>query len=580
MSTPTITPSNPGVDPSTQPQSGVMNEQAGVPGGLAQLLLLRSLGMGGGSGMPSVGNTSTGPALPQQPASQYPMHQVSQMGPAQGEFQSKGAHQRASMAALASSVQGAAATITNKINEQKNRQMQNAFGTFITAQKGISQGQEMVQNAQSILKQDPNNAQAQQMLQSGQQMIQQNNGIMSSLLQDKKNHKLLEKGFGVNDSNADTPERAAAIAAMKKSNPGMSPQTAQFMSQVPQTLQVSPMTQLQGQMVQQGVLPKPATGSAMLSASEKEKATAEKAREFDVKNLNDTNKTDVQAAAHGLKPNPNGQGYMPMTPEDLKKYPLLQEKLEMDKSSEALKAAQQALAQAKAIGEPQRIAQASANLGLRQQELGIKQADLELRMRDETRKDRVENFKEGYDSAGNPTKSMEALSPAAQKVVMDTQPVLDQVNDLSKRLDPYKDINTPGYLAADRTLYAMGMKSNVTGQLADEVANLELQRIVAAASVMKGSSRTIQALRIAMQHTPNVWTDSPALIKSKLDTIQARLSDVIGDAYTYGHKGGYAPPPNLTGGTGGAPKPASGAPPAPSGGGKVLNYNPKTGQLE
>ena len=75
-----------------------------------------------------------------------------------------------------------------------------------------------------------------------------------------------------------------------------------------------------------------------------------------------------------------------------------------------------------------------------------------------------------------------------------------------------------------------------------------------------------------MQHTPNVWTDSPALIKSKLDTIQKRLTDVIGDAYTYGHKGGYVPPnPNT-------PKAQGAAPPA--GGGKVQNYNPATGQLE
>ena len=504
---------------------------------LAQILQARALGQP----VPMTGSTSVGPSLPQQPAFQYPIRPVAQGGPAQGEFQTKGAHQRASMASLVNSVQGTVATITNKINEQKNRQMTNLFGTFINAQKGINQAQEMQRNAQAILQQEPNNAQAKQMLETAQNMMQQNSGIMGSLLQDKKNHKLLEKAFGIDDKNADTPERKAAIAAMRKANPSMSPQTAQFMSQIPQTAQVSPLTQLEGQMIQQGILPKAPTGASLLTAAGRERATEEKAREFDVKNLNARDQTSIQAVAHGLKPSPDGKGFVPMTPEDLKQYPLLQQKLDLDKANMALRQAQTALAQARAQGEPMRIAQAQERLRLTAEGVQQRQQELELKLHEATRRDRAEDFKEGQTASGEALPGMKALSTAAQNTVMTTDPILTQVQNLKDTIAPLKGNNTPGYYAADRLMYAMGMKSNIAGETADQIANLELQKVVAAASVMKGSSRTIQALRIAMQHTPDVWKDSPAMIYQKLDTIQNRLQDVINDAYTYGKKGGYVP---------------------------------------
>jgi len=539
--------------PSTPPFQG---QQQGLPADIASLLR-------GNLGQQPVGqgNTSVGPAIPSMPQMR-PMRQVPQGGAAQGEFQTKGAHQRASMASLTNSITGAVSSAENAYNSRKNRELGQVFTQFGNAQKGIQQAEEMQQNAQQILQQDPNNAQAKQMLQQAQGMLQQNQTIRNDILSNDKHRKSLAKGFGIDDKNADTPERQAAIQAMQKLNPSMSPQTASFMSQIPQTSQISPMTQLQGEMVKMGVQPKAATGSAILGAETKAATTQasidEKKREFDVSNVNAQNKTEVQAIAHGLKPNPDGQGYVPMTPEDLKKYPILSSKLDLDKSKQALEQAQQELAHAKAIGEPQRIAQANANIGIRSQELQIKQADLELKMKDQTRKERAEDFKEGSDSSGAALPGLRALSPSGQKVVLDTQPVLDQVNNLIGKMDAYKNINVPGYLSADRTLYAMGMKSNVAGELADQVANLELQKIVAAASVMRGSSRTIQALKIAMQHTPNVWIDSPALIDSKLNTIRDRLTDVVNDAYTYGRKGGYMPAtPNVGGHNPAAQAPAA-----------------------
>jgi hypothetical protein len=545
-----------------QPQSGSTQMPLQE---LAQVLQQRALGQ------QASGSTTTGPAMPSGPRLYQPLPMPQNQPVNPGPYKSREEAKNASMQNLTNTIQTSVVQMANAIRERKNKQMQQTFSTFASAQQGINQAKEMQQNAQAVLKQDPNNEQAKQMLEQSQQMIQQNGNIMGTLLQDKKNHKILEKAFGVDDKNVGTPERQAAIQAMQKLNPGMSSQTASFMSQIPQTAQVSPLTQLQGQMVQMGVTPKAATGSAMLTAAGKADATAEKSREFDIKNVSDNNRNDVQAMAHGLKPNPDGQGYVPMTPEDLKKYPLLQSKMDMDKSTQELKAAQTDLADAKAKGEPQRIAQAQQRISQAGQNLQIKQAELELKMQSQSRLERAENFKEGQTADGKPLPGMAALTGPSQNVIVNTQPVLDQVSDLMGKLKDYKDVNTPGYFAADRTAYAMGMKSNVTGEMASQIANLELQKVVAAAAALKGSSRALPALKIAMEHTPNVWTDSPALIYEKLNTIQGRLADVVNDAYTYGRKGGYTPAPNTTGGSAGRPA-AANAPTA-----KPTSAAPKSG---
>jgi hypothetical protein len=131
------------------------------------------------------------------------------------------------------------------------------------------------------------------------------------------------------------------------------------------------------------------------------------------------------------------------------------------------------------------------------------------------------------------------LSPAAQTVLIRTTPVLNQVDSL---IGDIKDMkleknNTAGYLFGARAKYALGMASP-EGTLAHDIAGLSLGSVVEAASALQGSSRSIQALRKALVHTPNPWRDSPALIYEKLTTIRQRLQDIVNDAQRYGSKSG------------------------------------------
>lgn len=140
------------------------------------------------------------------------------------------------------------------------------------------------------------------------------------------------------------------------------------------------------------------------------------------------------------------------------------------------------------------------------------------------------------------------LSASAQTAIQTALPVQKQIEGLIEDIDNLKldKNNTPGYLLPARLKYAMGVASP-EGDLGRDIAGLSLGSVIEAASVLKGSSRSIQALKIALQHTPNAWVDSPQLIREKLQTIHDRFEDVIQSAKEYGTKSGL---PN-TGGTGG-----------------------------
>jgi hypothetical protein len=135
------------------------------------------------------------------------------------------------------------------------------------------------------------------------------------------------------------------------------------------------------------------------------------------------------------------------------------------------------------------------------------------------------------------TKDTGILSPPAIKVITTTQPVLDQVDRLLGDIDRLKlgDNNSSGYLFTSRLKYSMG-KASPEGTLANDIAGLSLGSVVEAASALQGSSRSIQALKKALVHTPNPWVDSPKLIREKLQTIKDRLNDVVEDANKYGRK--------------------------------------------
>jgi hypothetical protein len=139
----------------------------------------------------------------------------------------------------------------------------------------------------------------------------------------------------------------------------------------------------------------------------------------------------------------------------------------------------------------------------------------------------------------------DALGPTAQKTLMETAPVHDQIQDLMQQFDATKNDNTPFKHAADRAKYAVGISSQA-GDAADTIAKLELTRVQGAARVLKGSSRAVQALNLAMKHLPNVWVDSDKLIHDKLSNLDDALQQIEDAAYTYGKKSGAVPPQNPT----------------------------------
>jgi hypothetical protein len=127
------------------------------------------------------------------------------------------------------------------------------------------------------------------------------------------------------------------------------------------------------------------------------------------------------------------------------------------------------------------------------------------------------------------------LPAASLKVVTTAQPVMDQATKLIQNIDSYglANNNTSGYLAKDYLAYKAGHAAPA-GTLANDIAGLSLGSVVEAAAALSGSSRSIQALKLALVHTPNPWIDSPKLLREKLVTINDRLQDVVNEAKTAG----------------------------------------------
>lgn len=132
-----------------------------------------------------------------------------------------------------------------------------------------------------------------------------------------------------------------------------------------------------------------------------------------------------------------------------------------------------------------------------------------------------------------------ALTPSAQKTLEESTPVHEQIRGLLNQFEPLKGDNTPLKYFMQRLEYAAGRHTPIAGA-ADTIAQLELNRVVGAARVMKGSSRAVGMLQKAMVHLPDVWIDSPEMIYSKLRNLDEALSQIENSAIVYGKKGGIA----------------------------------------
>jgi hypothetical protein len=188
------------------------------------------------TGLTQVAPSTSGaqaPAQRQFPAQQQMSNRT--FGPGEGA-----ARKRESMQNLVKTTQNLASQFGQMVQQRQQRQYEQTISRFTGATTGVAQsqaqvmqGQQMQQQAVAALKQNPQDTQARQMLQQAQQMVQggssalkQNQNILNDLANDKKSHKVITKAFGIDDKNANTPERQAAMKVLQdQSRPNLQTQT-------------------------------------------------------------------------------------------------------------------------------------------------------------------------------------------------------------------------------------------------------------------------------------------------------------------------------------------------------------------
>lgn len=539
MSTPAVTPSPAAVGPSPTSLD---------PGQYAEFLKAQIAAQSNTTGLtqqgPNMGGASMPPSTlptPQQPSSPQ---QSRSFGPGQ-----KGAHQVQSMQNMVKAAQSTAGQINQYVQQKKQREYEQTIGRFTAATQGVSQaqaqvqqGQEMLKKGASLLQSDPEQAhqlitQGQQLTQQGQTALKQNQTILNDMANDSKSHKVITKAFGIDDKNADSPERKAAAQVLGKQM-GINQQASAILSQLPQTQQLSPQGQAQQLARQSGVVGAPATqGQLIGAATQMEKTTQQETG----KNVRATAREEATLALHGQKLDASGKP-TPMTPEEIAANPILNSQQQAIAARTDVQHAQAELDRARASAQPEmikiaegKLAIAQGNLGMRQREFGIKVQEEERKQLETANKIGLEETLTTPEGGTITLPGGRPLQSWAQQTVVTAQDRLQQVNSLMQRLEPLKDNNQAGYLAMDRLGYAMGFASD-KGELGSEISNIELQRVVNAATILKGSSRAYAALTQAMIHTPNAFTDSPKLMYQKLQTIQKNLTDMQQDAINYGQK--------------------------------------------
>src|SRR5215469_7100219 len=163
------------------PLPGMGNDPVGAS--VSPTELLQRIALGQQMHPMGTGTTSIGPAIPTPQTRLHPMP-VPQSGVAQGDFETKGAHQRASMQSLSQSLQATVAQANNMLQQHEQRVLTQKTDAYTHAVQGIQQADE-------ILKSDPTNAEAMQMKARNQQFLQ---GFLDPTTPEgKKNIKLLEK---------------------------------------------------------------------------------------------------------------------------------------------------------------------------------------------------------------------------------------------------------------------------------------------------------------------------------------------------------------------------------------------------
>jgi hypothetical protein len=221
------------------PQSGA-NIQA-----LLQILKQASAGGGGGFSGPTTTAQSGIPSYQPRPAPVMNAPQVPQ-----GTFQSIGEAKRANKQAMLNNI----ATIGNQISQLHNQRQTREMTQLVERIQGATEGK---QQAEAMLKQDPNNADA-------KAQLQKNSQILQDIGADPKNGKKLQKAFNVDligDKGKMTPEYQGLMQAIKnKDKEGQQKAGAammqRFQNQFPSTQQISPQAQVQMALTKAGIVPK------------------------------------------------------------------------------------------------------------------------------------------------------------------------------------------------------------------------------------------------------------------------------------------------------------------------------------
>lgn len=223
--------------------------------------------------------------------------------------------------------------------------------------------------------------------------------------------------------------------------------------------------------------------------------------------------------------------------------PLQRSQLETSQAATGLKNAQAELATAKAIGEPQKIAIAQRKVAAYQQIANAASQNANTGVGKLTLAQ--QEFQAKYGVSKNPDGTMQVgsdyarLNPHAQQVLMETNPRIDQMNELLARLEPNKNDDSAAPYLQDRLLYSAGHagKDNIAQQIAD----LELGKIQTSAALAKGNSRNYQFIQDIYKHQPNLYLDSNKLLYEKLTNIRDNMQRIADGAVKYGNKQGITP---------------------------------------
>jgi hypothetical protein len=297
-----------------------------------------------------------------------PMQQADNLSPA--------GQQSRQIQNIAAGVQNLASAISNKMQERKQRETQGVFNRYADSVKGIQDSQAQAQQGMQAIRQaqqemiqarqagDPQAEsaarqkmmEAQQMFTTAQESLKSNQTNLDDMFngpKGEKHAKMIQKGYGIDDKNKDTPERQAAIASVKK-NLGVGGPAANLISRMPQTAQLTPQARQQQMGREAGITSAPATQGQILKAEtdaakmqNQQAMQAENRKAQFVKSM-----PQMQAAGFDFakddKGNPqfDDKGFpivKPMTQEEIKKNPqlalkqnLMQSTIDYNKAKEDL----------------------------------------------------------------------------------------------------------------------------------------------------------------------------------------------------------------------------------------------------